>query len=119
MWAGNHIGHHGNIGHHVFFTSHVVLSGHCTVGDNCWFGVNSTIKDFNMEMESVFDDLKFNEKKKQAMLLKLRKEKSPKVAEEEKRKKNWEEKLLELYSRDNDESENDKILEETNIEDKK
>ena len=46
MWAGNHIGHHGNIGHHVFFTSHVVLSGHCTVGDNCWFGVNSTIKDF-------------------------------------------------------------------------
>ena len=33
--------------------------------------IDKTIKDFNSEMEAIFDELKVNEKKRQAMLRKL------------------------------------------------
>ena len=64
--------------------------------------IDSTIKDFNSEMESVFDELKINEKNRQSVLLKLKKQKTPdEKKEEDKQKKDWEKKLLDLYGRDN------------------
>jgi len=64
--------------------------------------IDKTIKDFNVEMESVFDELKVNEKKKQTVLRKLKK---TKTADEEKEadqeRKEWEKKLLNLYGKDN------------------
>jgi len=63
--------------------------------------IDKTIKDFNSEMEIVFDELKVNEKKRQSMLLKLKKQKSPdQESQEDKEKKEWEEKLLNLYGKD-------------------
>ena len=82
--------------------------------------IDSTIKDFNTEMESVFDELKTNEKKRQSLLTKLKKKYTPEEAEKkEKVKKEWEEKLLDLYSRDKDSSEDSKGTETINVEDKK
>ena len=82
--------------------------------------IDSTIKDFNAEMESVFDQLKMNEKKRQSLLTKLKKKYTPEEAEKkEKVKKEWEEKLLDLYSRDKDSAEDSKGTETTNVEDKK
>ena len=82
--------------------------------------IDSTIKDFNTEMEFVFDELKTNEKKRQSLLTKLKKKYTPEEAEKkEKVKKEWEEKLLDLYSRDKDSSEDSKGTETTNVEDKK
>ena len=64
--------------------------------------IDKTIKDFNTEMDGVFDDLKVNEKKRQTILLKLRKNKSSDEQQEaDKEKKEWEQKLLDLYSKDN------------------
>ena len=64
--------------------------------------IDSTIKDFNTEMESVFDELKINEKNRQSVLIKLKKQKTPdEKKEEDKQKKDWEKKLLDLYGRDN------------------
>ena len=64
--------------------------------------IDKTIKDFNSEMEIVFDDLKVNEKKRQSMLLKIKKQKSPdEESQEDKEKKEWEQKLLDLYGKDN------------------
>ena len=64
--------------------------------------IDKTIKDFNAEMDGVFDDLKVNEKKRQTILLKLRKNKSSDEQQEvDKEKKEWEQKLLNLYSKDN------------------
>ena len=64
--------------------------------------IDKTIKDFNTEMDGVFDDLKVNEKKRQTVLLKLRKNKSSDEQQEaDKEKKEWEQKLLDLYSKDN------------------
>ena len=64
--------------------------------------IDKTIKDFNTEMDGIFDDLKVNEKKRQTMLLKLRKNKSSDEQQEaDKEKKEWEQKLLNLYSKDN------------------
>jgi hypothetical protein len=63
--------------------------------------IDKTIKDFNVEMDEIFDDLKVNEKKRQTMLLKLRKNRSSDAQEEvDKEKKEWEQKLLDLYSKD-------------------
>ena len=82
--------------------------------------IDSTIKDFNTEMEFVFDELKTNEKKRQSLLTKLKKKYTPEEAEKkEKVKKEWEEKLLNLYSRDKDSAEDSKGTETTNVEDKK
>ena len=39
--------------------------------------IDSTIKDFHTEMESIFEDIKISEKKKQSMLLKLKKQSDP------------------------------------------
>ena len=64
--------------------------------------IDKTIKDFNVEMEGVFDELKVNEKKRQTILLKLRKNKSSDEQQEaDKEKKEWEQKLLDLYGKDN------------------
>ncbi len=82
--------------------------------------IDSTIKDFNAEMESVFDELKMNEKKRQSLLIKLKKKYTPEETEKkEKIKKEWEQKLLDLYSRDKDSTEESKETETTNTEDKK
>ena len=82
--------------------------------------IDSTIKDFNAEMESVFDELKMNEKKRQSLLIKLKKKYTPEETEKkEKIKKEWEQKLLDLYSRDKDSTEESKETEATNTEDKK
>ena len=82
--------------------------------------IDSTIKDFNTEMESVFDELKTNEKKRQSLLTKLKKKYTPEEAEKKENiKKEWEQKLLDLYSRDKDSDENSKETETTNVEDKK
>ena len=63
--------------------------------------IDKTIKDFNAEMETIFDELEVNEKKKQTKLLRLRKSKSSdEEAEADKEKKEWEQKLLDLYSKD-------------------
>lgn len=63
--------------------------------------IDKTIKDFNSEMEIVFDELKVNEKKRQSMLTKLKKQKSPdEESQEDKEKKEWEQKLLNLYGKD-------------------
>ena len=82
--------------------------------------IDSTIKDFNEEMESVFDELKVNEKKRQSLLTKLKKKYTPEEAEKKENiKKEWEQKLLDLYGRDKDLDENSKEIETTNVEDKK
>jgi len=82
--------------------------------------IDSTIKDFNTEMESVFDELKINEKKRQSLLVKLSKKKTPEEIEHrEKVKKEWEQKLSELYGRDNEMKDGDDQEEATNIEGKK
>ena len=71
-------------------------------------------------MESVFDELKTNEKKRQSLLTKLKKKYTPEEAEKKENiKKEWEQKLLDLYSRDKDSDENSKEAETTNVEDKK
>ena len=63
--------------------------------------IDKTIKDFNTEMDGIFDELKVNEKKKETMLLKLRKSSSLDAQKEvDKEKKEWEQKLLDLYSKD-------------------
>lgn len=63
--------------------------------------IDKTIKDFNSEMESIFDELKVNEKKRQALLRKLKSNKTLDDQQEaEKEKKEWEQKLLALYSKD-------------------
>ena len=81
--------------------------------------IDVTIKDFNSEMESIFDELKINEKKRQSILLKLKKQKSPdEKKEEDKQKKEWEKKLLDLYGRDN-KTNNDDTSDTKNREDKK
>ncbi len=65
--------------------------------------IDKTIKDFNSEMESIFDELKVNEKKRQTMLRKLKSNRTLEEQQEaEKQKKEWEEKLLALYSKDNE-----------------
>ena len=82
--------------------------------------IDSTIKDFNQEMESVFDELKVNEKKRQSMLVKLSKKKTPEeIDQEDTKKKEWEQKLLDLYSRDKDSNELDQAEDTTKTEDKK
>ena len=82
--------------------------------------IDSTIKDFNQEMESVFDELKVNEKKRQSMLVKLSKKKTPEeIDQEDTKKKEWEQKLLDLYSRDKDSNELDQVEDTTKTEDKK
>ena len=82
--------------------------------------IDSTIKDFNAEMESVFDELKINEKKRQSLLVKLSKKQTPEeVQNREKVKKEWEQKLLELYGRDNEKKDDVKQEETTNIEEEK
>ena len=81
--------------------------------------IDSTIKDFNSEMESIFDELKVNEKKRQSILIKLRKQKTPNEEEQEnQQKKDWEKKLLDLYGRDNKSSDDD-TSDTKNGEDKK
>ena len=63
-------------------------------------------------------ELKVNEKKRQSVLLKLKKQKTPdEKKEEDKQKKDWEKKLLDLYGRDN--KSNDDTNDTKNGEDKK
>ena len=82
--------------------------------------IDSTIKAFNTEMESIFDELKVNEKKRQSILLKLNKQKTPdQENEEEKQKKEWEQKLFDLYSRDKELNKNDQESDTENDESKK
>ena len=70
--------------------------------------IDSTIKDFNSEMELIFEELKANEKKKQSVLLKFKKKNNTDLNEEEdKQKKEWEKKLLDLYGRDSKAINND------------
>ena len=82
--------------------------------------IDATIKDFNTEMDLVFDELKVNEKKRQSILLKLKKQKTPEQkSEEKKQKKEWEKKLLDLYGRDNKSKNEENTNDEKNVEDKK
>ena len=82
--------------------------------------IDSTIKDFNTEMEFIFDELKINEKKRQSLLLKLSKKQTPEEIENRaKTKKEWEQKLLELYGRETESNDQNKETESTNVEDKK
>ena len=82
--------------------------------------IDSTIKDFNAEMEVVFDELKVNEKKRQSVLLKLKKQKSPdQKDEEERQKKEWEKKLIDLYGRDNNSDNKENTNDKKNEQDKK
>ena len=75
--------------------------------------IDKTIKDFNSEMESIFDELKVNEKKRQAILRKLKSNKTlDEQQEAEKEKKEWEQKLLALYSKDSKEDTPTEIEEE-------
>ena len=81
--------------------------------------IDKTIKDFNAEMETIFDELKVNEKKKQTMLLRLRKSKSSdEQAEADKGKKEWEQKLLDLYSKDNPGNKTETVTDNTKQEKK-
>ncbi len=83
--------------------------------------IDSTIKNFNAEMEIVFDELKTNENKRQSVLLKLKKSSSLDEKEEkDKQKREWEQKLLDLYGRDNkSESKEQKVKDDKNGEEKK
>ena len=54
MWAGNHIGHHGEVKDNVMFTSHVVMSGHCLIEAYSYLGVNSTIRNGVIIAEGTF-----------------------------------------------------------------
>ena len=82
--------------------------------------IDSTIKDFNTEMESIFEDIKSNEKKKQSMLVKLKKQSDPDKQEEiDKQKKEWEQKLIDLYSKDNKANSDSEQTEKTNEKDAK
>tara|TARA_B100000700_G_C14597330_1_gene647419 strand:- start:147 stop:506 length:360 start_codon:yes stop_codon:yes gene_type:complete len=64
--------------------------------------IDKTIKDFNSEMENIFDELKVNEKKRQTMLRKLKSTKTlDEQKEAEREKKEWEQKLLALYGKEN------------------
>ena len=75
--------------------------------------IDKTIKDFNSEMESIFDELKVNEKKRQALLRKLKSNKTLDDQQEaEKEKKEWEQKLLALYGKDSKEDESTKTEKE-------
>mgnify|MGYP001254635596 CR=1 FL=1 len=79
-----------------------------------------TVKDFNEEMETVFDELKINEKNRQSMLLKLSKKKTPEeINEEETRKKEWEQKLLDLYGKGQESIDADEASEVNKKEEKK
>ena len=81
--------------------------------------IDKTIKDFNTEMDDIFDDLKVNEKKRQTILLKLRKNTSSDEEQEaDKEKKEWEQKLLNLYSKDSPGNKTE-ISANTNEEEKK
>ena len=82
--------------------------------------INSTIKDFDDEMAVVFDELKDNEKKRQSVLLKLRKSSSSdKINEKDQHRKEWEKKLLELYGRNKESNANDEKTDKNKEEDKK
>ena len=82
--------------------------------------IDSTIKDFNAEMEVVFDELKVNEKKRQSVLLKLKRQKGPdQKDEEERQKKEWEKKLIDLYGRDNNSDNKENTNDKKNEQDKK
>ena len=82
--------------------------------------IDSTIKDFHTEMESIFEDIKSNEKKKQSMLVKLKKQSDPDKQEEiDKQKKEWEQKLIDLYSKDNKANPDSEQTEKTNEKDAK
>ena len=83
--------------------------------------IDSTIKSFNSEMEVVFNELKSNEKNRQSVLLKLKKGKTAdQKNEEDKQKKEWEKKLLDLYGRDNKtKNKEDSTNDKKNGEDKK
>ena len=81
--------------------------------------IDKTIKDFNAEMETIFNELELNEKKKQTMLLRLRKSKSSdEQAEADKEKKEWEQKLLDLYSKDNPGNKTETVTDNTKQEKK-
>ena len=82
--------------------------------------IDSTIKDFNSEMGVVFDELKSNEKKRQSVLLKLKKSKTPdQKVKEDQQKKEWEKKLLDLYGRDNKSENKEDAKDKKDGEDKK
>ncbi len=82
--------------------------------------IDSTIKDFDEEMAGIFDELKSNEKKRQSVLLKLRKSSSSdQIDEKDQQKKEWEKKLLELYGRNKETNANQDITDKNKEEDKK
>ena len=82
--------------------------------------IDSTIKDFDEEMAVIFDELKSNEKKRQSVLLKLRKSSSSdQIDEKDQQKKDWEKKLLELYGRNKETNASQDITDKNKEEDKK
>ena len=82
--------------------------------------IDSTIKDFDDEMAVIFDELKSNEKKRQSVLLKLRKSSSSdQIDEKDQQKKEWEKKLLELYGRNKETNASQDITDKNKEEDKK
>ena len=82
--------------------------------------IDKTIMDFNFEMEEIFTELKSNEKKRQTIITKLKKQAdSDESDEREREKKEWEKKLLDLYGKDQQSKDTDDSLESNNQEGKK
>ena len=80
--------------------------------------IDNTIKDFNFEMEEIFTELKSNEKKRQTIITKLKKQvDSEETDEREREKKEWEKKLLDLYGKDQQSRVDD--ISETNTQEEK
>ena len=79
--------------------------------------IDKTIMDFNFEMEEIFSELKSNEKKRQTIITKLKKQADNEESDErEREKKEWEQKLLDLYGKD---QKSDETSDTNNQEEKK
>ena len=96
----------------------------CTYGniifDELLKRIDKTIMDFNFEMEEIFSELKSNEKKRQTIITKLKKQADNEESDErEREKKEWEQKLLDLYGKDQQSGDSDETLDTNNQEEKK
>ena len=76
--------------------------------------IDKTISEFHGEMEEIFKELTLNEKKRQTVLRKLKSKRGQEEEiEAERKKKEWEQTLKDLYGRDNPKSGEEKVEENT------
>ena len=76
--------------------------------------IDKTISEFHGEMEEIFKELTLNEKKRQTVLRKLKSKRGQEEEiEAERKKKEWEQTLKDLYGRDNSKSGEEKAGENT------